>query len=53
MSSRLLFEEERVLIADLASRGARPTEIAALHDRSPSTTSRELRRSAHGRTRGA
>ena len=38
---------------DLASRGARPTEIAALHDRSPSTTSRELRRSAHGRTRGA
>jgi IS30 family transposase len=53
ISSRFLFEEERILIADLASRGARPTEIAALHDRSPSTISRELRRNVHGRTRGA
>lgn len=47
ISSRFLSEHERVQIADLASRGAGPTEIAAILGRSPSTISRELRRNLH------
>jgi transposase, IS30 family len=47
ISPRFLSEEERVRIADLASRAAGPTEIGRLLGRSPSTISRELRRNAH------
>lgn len=47
ISPRFLSEEERIRIADLASRGAGPTEIAKTLGRSPSTISRELRRNAH------
>src|SRR5215216_3770253 len=37
ISSRFLSEQERVQIADTASRGAGPTEIGAAMSRSPST----------------
>ena len=44
ISPRFLSEEERVLIADLASRGMGPTAIAKILGRAPSTVSRGLRR---------
>lgn len=47
ISPRFLSEEERVQIADLASRGMGPTAIATVLGRAPSTTSRELRRNLH------
>ncbi|TRY16554.1 IS30 family transposase [Tessaracoccus rhinocerotis] len=47
ISPRFLSEAERVQIADLASQGRGPTDIAALLGRSPSTISRELRRNRH------
>ena len=47
ISPRFLSEEERVQIADLASRGMGPTAIGRLLGRAPSTISRELRRNLH------
>lgn len=47
ISPRFLSEDERIQIADLASKGHGPTAIAAALGRSPSTISRELRRNAH------
>lgn len=47
ISSRFLSEDERVQIADLASRGHGPTAIGRLLGRAPSTISRELRRNLH------
>src|SRR5690606_5736942 len=47
ISPRFLSEDERIQIADLASKGHGPTAIAATLGRSPSTISRELRRNAH------
>ncbi|WP_434812411.1 IS30 family transposase, partial [Microbacterium sp. bgisy189] len=47
ISPRFLSEEERVQIADLASRGVGPTAIAKILGRTPSTISRELRRNLH------
>jgi IS30 family transposase len=47
ISPRFLSEEERVQIADLASRGVGPTAIAKIVGRAPSTISRELRRNLH------
>ncbi|WP_291037200.1 helix-turn-helix domain-containing protein, partial [Herbiconiux sp.] len=47
ISPRFLSEDERIQIADLASRGAGPTAIAAILGRAPSTISRELRRNLH------
>ncbi len=47
ISGRFLSEEERVQIADLASRGMGPTGIARVLNRAPSTISRELRRNLH------
>ena len=47
ISPRFLSGEERIEIADLASKGHGPTAIAAALDRSPSTISRELRRNVH------
>jgi transposase, IS30 family len=47
ISPRFLSEEERVQIADLASRGLGPTAIAQVLGRAPSTISRELRRNRH------
>lgn len=43
ISPRFLSEEERVQIADLASRGMGPTAIGTILGRAPSTISRELR----------
>jgi len=42
ISPRFLSEEERVQIADLASRGMGPTAIGTILGRAPSTISREL-----------
>jgi IS30 family transposase len=47
ISPRFLSEEERVKIADLASRGLGPTAIGRELGRSASTISRELRRNLH------
>ncbi|NYE18033.1 IS30 family transposase [Microbacterium immunditiarum] len=47
ISPRFLSEEERVQIADLASRGLGPTAIGTVLGRAPSTISRELRRNLH------
>lgn len=47
ISPRFLSEEERVQIADLASRGFGPTAIGRTLGRAPSTISRELRRNLH------
>lgn len=47
ISPRFLSEQERIQIADLASRGHGPTAIGKLLGRSPSTISRELRRNRH------
>ncbi|GAA4353175.1 hypothetical protein GCM10023087_22050 [Microbacterium rhizosphaerae] len=47
ISPRFLSEEERVQIADLASRGLGPTAIGVALGRAPSTISRELRRNLH------
>lgn len=47
ISPRFLSEDERVKIADLASRGLGPTAIGRELGRSPSTISRELRRNLH------
>lgn len=47
ISPRFLSEQERVLIADLASRGQGPTAIGRALNRSASTISRELRRNLH------
>jgi IS30 family transposase len=47
ISPRFLSEEERVQIADLASRGLGPTAIGGVLGRAPSTISRELRRNLH------
>lgn len=47
ISPRFLSENERVKIADLASRGHGPTAIGQLLGRAPSTISRELRRNLH------
>jgi transposase, IS30 family len=47
ISLRFLSEQERIQIADLASRGLGPTAIAKQVGRSPSTISRELRRNLH------
>lgn len=47
ISPRFLSEDERVKIADLASRGLGPTAIAAQLGRAASTISRELRRNLH------
>ncbi|EON22007.1 integrase catalytic subunit [Nocardioides sp. CF8] len=47
ISPRFLSEEERVRIADLASRGLGPTAIGRELGRSASTISRELRRNLH------
>lgn len=44
ISPQFLSEEERALIADLASRGMGPPAIAKILGRAPSTVSRELRR---------
>ncbi|MEC4614956.1 MULTISPECIES: IS30 family transposase [Tsukamurella] len=44
MSARFIFEDERVLIADLRRRGVTFRDIASQLDRAPSTISRELRR---------
>ena len=47
ISPRFLSEDERVKIADLASRGLGPTAIGRELGRSASTISRELRRNLH------
>ncbi|MBB2893590.1 IS30 family transposase [Flexivirga oryzae] len=47
ISPRLLSEQERIQIAELASRGLGPAAIAKELGRSPSTISRELRRNLH------
>lgn len=47
ISPRFLSEQERIQIADLASRGHGPTAIGRLLGRSASTISRELRRNLH------
>ncbi|WP_426561348.1 IS30 family transposase [Angustibacter sp. McL0619] len=47
ISPRFLSEQERIQIADLASRGHGPTVIGRALGRSPSTISRELRRNLH------
>ncbi len=47
ISPRFLSEQERIQIADLASRGHGPTAIAKALGRSPATISRELRRNLH------
>lgn len=47
ISPRFLSEEERIRIADLASRGVGPTGIGVIVGRSASTVSRELRRNRH------
>ena len=47
ISPRFLSEEERVQIADMASRGLGPTAIGSVLGRAPSTISRELRRNLH------
>lgn len=47
ISPRFLSEDERVQIADLASRGHGPTAIGLQLGRAPSTISRELRRNLH------
>ncbi len=47
ISPRFLSKEERVRIADMASRGDGPTVIAQALGRSASTISRELRRNLH------
>ena len=47
ISPRFLSEDERVHIADLASRGIGVRAIAVEMNRSPSTISRELRRNLH------
>ena len=47
ISPRFLSEQERVQIADLASRGLGPTAIGQLLSRAPSTISRELRRNRY------
>ena len=47
ISPRFLSEQERIQIADLASRGYGPTAIGKALTRSPSTISRELRRNLH------
>ena len=47
ISSRFLSEDERIQIADFASRGLGPTAIGQRLKRSPSTISRELRRNLH------
>jgi len=44
ISPRFLSEQERIQVADLASRGQGPTTIGRALGRSPSTISRELRR---------
>lgn len=47
ISHRFLSEDERVRIADMASRGDGPTVICEALGRAPSTISRELRRNLH------
>lgn len=47
ISPRFLSEEERIRIADMASRGDGPTVIGRALSRSPSKISRELRRNLH------
>jgi len=47
ISPRFLSEEERVRIADMASRGDGPTVIGKAMGRAASTISRELRRNLH------
>ena len=47
ISPRFLSEDERVRIADMASRGDGPTVIGEALGRAPSTISRELRRNLH------
>jgi IS30 family transposase len=47
ISPRFLSEEERVQVADLASRGLGPTAIGSALGGAPSTISRELRRNLH------
>ena len=47
ISSRFLSEEERIRIADLASRGVGVAAIGVVVGRSASTISRELRRNRH------
>lgn len=47
ISPRFLSEDERIQIADLASRGLGPTAIGQVMGRAPSTISRELRRNLH------
>lgn len=47
ISPRFLAEDERVQIADLASRGHGPTAIGQQLGRAPSTIRRKLRRSLH------
>jgi len=47
ISPRFLSEQERIQIADLASRGHGPTAIGKALGGSPSTISRELRRNLH------
>lgn len=47
ISPRFLSEEERIRIADLASRGVGPTVIGVMVGRSASTVSRERRRNRH------
>lgn len=47
ISPRFLSEQERIQIADLASRGHGPTAIGRVLGRSASTVSRELRRNLH------
>ena len=47
ISPRFLSEDERVQLADLASRGLGPTAIGEVLGRAPSTISRELRRNLH------
>ena len=48
ISPRFLSEEERIRIADLASRGVGVAAIGVMVGRSASTISRELRRNRHG-----
>jgi transposase, IS30 family len=47
ISPRFISEQERIQVADLASRGHGPTAIGRALGRSPSTISRELRRNLH------
>lgn len=47
ISPRFLSQDERIQIADLASKGSGPTAIAAVLHRAPSTISRELARNTH------